>query len=135
MSLVSVFGESFAAQLLAVFVRGYKLCNSRESFSKRRNFIAEVNEQVTGFNIAIATTDSDWRVLLIARFRNPVVWHETTIAERPEEFVKALRTGSVAGMDVNRILEPIGFLRQPACEGLTRWQAGLFEKIKVDSGH
>jgi hypothetical protein len=51
--------------LLAVFVGGYKLCNPWESLCERRHLIAEINEQIAGRNIAIATTDSDWRVLLM----------------------------------------------------------------------
>jgi hypothetical protein len=64
-----------------------------------------------------------------------VVRYKTAIAKCPKQLVQAFCTSSVTGMDVNRVLEPIGFLRQPACERLTRWQAGLFEKVKVDSGH
>ena len=58
MSLVSVFGESFAAELLAVFIGGYKLRNPRESFCEGRNLITEINEQVVLRNIDFAASYS-----------------------------------------------------------------------------
>jgi hypothetical protein len=134
-SLVPVFGESFAAQLLAVFVGGYKFCNPWESLCERRHLIAEVDKQVTGCNIVVATTYRDRGLLRTSGRENCVVRYKTAIAKCPKQLIEAFRTSSVTGMDVNRVLEPIGFLRQPACERLTRRQAGLFENVKVDPGH
>ena len=66
-SLVSVFGESFAAELLAVFIGGYKLRNSRESFCKGGNLIAEVNEQVALWNVDFSASYSHRGILLATR--------------------------------------------------------------------
>ena len=84
MSLLSVLGESFAAELLAVFIGGYKLRNPRESFCEGGNLIAEINEQVALWNVDFAASYSNRGILLAARFRDCMVRHETAIAECPE---------------------------------------------------
>ena len=119
MSLLSVLGESFAAELLAVFIGGYKLRNPRESFCEGGNLIAEINEQVALWNVDFAASYSHRGILLAARFRDCMVRHETAIAECPEQLVETLCAGMVTDVDMNSVLEPIGFLRQSAREGLT----------------
>ena len=59
MSLVTVSGKSFAAQLLAVIVGGYKLRDARERLGAGRNLIAEVDQQVARFDGVFLATDCD----------------------------------------------------------------------------
>jgi hypothetical protein len=44
MALVSIGNESFAAHLFAGLVGAYKLSDARESLSKLRDFIAEIDQ-------------------------------------------------------------------------------------------
>lgn len=118
MSLVPVLSVSFAALLLAVFIGGYKLCNSRESLGECRNLVAQVDQQVPGLDSIVAATDRNRRQLSIFGAGEQVVWHKTTIAKRPEQFIHASGIGVVAGVDVHGVLQAIGLLRQPAGEGL-----------------
>ena len=46
MSVVSIVNEASAALEFAVFVRGYKLCDTRETLGKRGNVIAKIDEGV-----------------------------------------------------------------------------------------
>ncbi len=57
MSLVTVCGKSFAAQLLAVIVRGYKLRDPRKSVGTAGDLITKVDQQIAWFNRVVLTTD------------------------------------------------------------------------------
>jgi hypothetical protein len=135
MSLVTVFGESFAALAFAVVVGGYKLCNARESLGKRRNVITQVDQQIPWCDFIVAATDR-YRGLLVAVCAcDHVVWHETAVAKRPQQFIDAFGVGAIDGVNVHGVIEPIRFLGKPARKGLARSRAGLLKKIKVDAGH
>jgi hypothetical protein len=135
MSLVTVFGESFAALAFAVVIRGYELCNARESLGKRRNFIAQVNQQVSWCDLVVATADR-YRGLPVATFAfDHVVWHKTAVAKRPQQIIYAFGIGAIYGVNVHGVFEPIRFLGKPARKGMARSRAGLIDKIEVDAGH
>jgi hypothetical protein len=58
MALISIGGESFTALLFASLVGAYKLSDARESLSKLRDLVAEIDQQVAGFNGSCATGNS-----------------------------------------------------------------------------
>ena len=61
MSLLAVGRESFATQLLAVVIGGYKLCDARETPCAGRNIITEIDQQIAYFDGLIVAADCYWR--------------------------------------------------------------------------
>lgn len=119
MSLVTVSGESFAAQLFAVIVGGYKLCDPWESLGAGGDLIAKIDQQVTWLYGVVLTTNGHWRGRLNCRVCAALVRYETAIAKRPQKLVESIGVSTVAGLNMDGILQPICFFRQAACERLT----------------
>jgi hypothetical protein len=55
-SHVAVRRETPSAQLLAIIVGGYKLCDPRESLGTRRYLVAQVDQQITWLDRLVFTT-------------------------------------------------------------------------------
>ena len=119
MSLVTVSGEPFAAQLLAVIVGGYKLCDPWESLGAGGDLIAKIDQQVTWLYGVVLTTNGHWRGRFASRVCAALVRYEAAIAKRPQELVKSIGVSTVAGLNMDGVLQPISFLCQAACERLT----------------
>jgi hypothetical protein len=119
MSLVTVCGESFAAQLLAVIIGGYKLCDPRESLGARRNVVAQIDQQITGLHGIVFAADCNRRFDNSRRVGDSLVRHKTAATECPQQFVKALRIATVACVDMNCIVEAVSLFCQSTRESLT----------------
>jgi len=119
MSLVTVSGESFAAQLLAVIVGDYKLCDPWESLGAGGDLIAKIDQQVAWLYRIVLTTNGHRRGRSIGRVRAALVRHEAAIAKRPQKLVESVRVSTVASLNMDGVLQSISFLCQAACERLT----------------
>ena len=62
MALITIYGETLAALLFAGFVGAYKFGDPWESLCTLRNFIAEIDQQITWADFVRAATDSNWRL-------------------------------------------------------------------------
>jgi len=119
MSLVTVSGESFAAQLLAVIVGGYKLCDPWESLRTTGDLIAKIDQQVARFNRVVLTTYGHWRESFASRIRAALMRYKAAITKSPQKLVKSIRVSAVTGLNVDGVFQAIGFFRQAACKRLT----------------
>ena len=126
MSLVTIFGKSFAALVFTWLVGAYKLCDARESFGERGDLIAQVNQQILWCDRIVSTTDCYRGMPVVVSACGQLVWYETAVAKRPQQFVDAVGISAIDRVNVHGVFEPICFLGEPACKGLARLRAGLF---------
>ena len=114
MSLVTVFGKSFSAQLLALLVRGYKFGDSRESLSECRNLVAQIDEQIFRLTMVVFAANCHRRYQVCGRVPEQMVWYEAAVAIRPKQSIQLLSIAAAGGKNVYGIVEPIRFLSQTA---------------------
>jgi len=119
MSLLTVSGKSFAAQLFAVVVGGYKLRNPWESLGARRDLIAKIDQQVTRFYGVFLTPNGHRRGEFDSRIGAALVRYEAAVPKCPQELIKSIRVSAVAGLNMDSVFQSIRFLGQSACKCLT----------------
>ena len=122
MPALTIINKSFTAPGPDIFVGGYNFCDTRERLRDRRNFLGQVDQQITAPRRCGAATNRDRCRRLGHRSIEYFVGHETSIAKCPQQLIDLFHRLPIRGVNVDGIVESIGFLGEPAGKSL----AGLW---------
>jgi hypothetical protein len=89
MPVVTIGCESLATLLFAGFVGAYKLGDPRESFGARRNFIAQVDQEIAGTDVRVSAGNSNRGPGFDVAPGENVMRYEAAIAEGPQQVVQS----------------------------------------------
>lgn len=132
MPAVTIINKSFAASGSGVFIGRYNFCNARERLSDRRNFLAQINQQITIPGRRGFATDRDRGRRIVRRAFEYVVWHKTSVPECPQEVIHLLYRLAIGGMNVDSIVETIGFLGKAAGKSLPGLFTRAVDDVEID---
>lgn len=121
---VTIINKSFTALGPGVFVGGYNFCNTGESRGDCRNFLAQIDQQITIPGRCGLTTDRDRCRSVSRRSAENFVGNETPVPECPQQVIDLLHRLTIRGVNVDGIVETIGFLGKAAGKSLP----GLFTR-------
>ena len=118
-----------------MFVGGYKFRDAGKTLDERRDLVVEVDQQVARRDALGVAADKDRRCFGAVVTPEEPVWYEAAVAERPQQLVEMLGFGAVLRVDIHRIIEAPGLLRELAREHVARVLVSLRENVEIDACH
>lgn len=132
---LAIINKSFPASGAGVCIRGYDLGDTGKGVCDGWHFIAQVDQQIAVARRRDVAADRDRCGRVGKRSIEDFVWHETPVAEGPEQVVELLHGGAIRDVNVDGVVQAIGFLGEPAGESLTGIVTRVTEYIEIDFRH
>ena len=129
---VTIINKSLTAASLCVLIGSYDFGNAGEVIRVCGNLLAEIDQQITVAGRSGIATDCDRRRRIIHRCFKNFVGYEAAVPEGPQQFVNSLHHLTIRDVDVDGILQTIGFLGEPAGKPLPGLNAGTTNYIEID---
>ena len=135
MPTLAIINKSLATSGTVVCICRYDLGNAWKFIDHVRNFLRQVDQQiaVVGWR-GVAANGYRRRYVSQWRFEN-FVRHEAAVAEGPQEVVQLLHALRIGCMNVDGVIQAIGFFGQPAGKSSTGITARAADNIKIDLRH
>lgn len=117
--VVTIFDKVLATAFFAFIVRGYNFCDAHKSGGGLGHAVAQVNQQITVNRWHRIAADGYRRHWFAGCMIQDLVRYETAIAEGPQQFIKSRCTLLIRYLNVNGVIQSIGFFSQAAGKTLS----------------
>ena len=131
----TIINKSFATAGPGIFVGRYNFCNARERVGDRWNIVAQVNQQITFPGGCWIVPDRNRCRTIVSRVAEHFMWHKAAVPERPQQIIDLLYGLPVRGVNMDCIVESVGFFSQSAGKSLPGLFARAVDNVKIDLRH
>ena len=129
---LTIINKSPAAPGFSVFVGAYNFCNARERFCDRRNFFAQIDQQITVAGRRGFAADRNRCRYIGTGLPEDFMGNKTPVPERPQQVIDLLHRLAVRDVNVNRIVETVGFFGESTGKSLPGLFARAADYVKIN---
>ncbi len=132
MTPVTIINKLFTATAFGIFVGGYNFRNAGKRICGRRNFPAQVNQQIATTGRCRFPADRNRCRRSGGRLPEDFMGNKTTVPEGPQKIIDLLDSLSVRGDYVDGMIETIGFFGETAGESLPGLFARAADHVEIN---